>query len=982
MTDQRPVWADALARTLGMMKDQEPVPTMTTLVQALAPGSVVTNVDLVRFVAHSNQNDPARSQFHRALARWDAHENINDASGNRTAPNTMERRSAVYTALGFSDEISDTLTGLFPVARKLNTIIPTPFPPWYPSNRPSVYWENYAKYLHDVRGWSPPSVTTLDESSTEVIERLSDPTRLDRKRTKGLVVGYVQSGKTANFTGVVAKAIDEGYRLIIVLTGTIEMLRAQTQRRIDMELVGVEGILAGRDPDDPYIARYLDYQQDPDWPDKFVRHGSDLDPAGIARIRRLTSQANDFRSNPAGVQLLNFRRTNEQQPFNHHDNLSHNDAHIAIIKKNSSPLTHLVNELRRLGEATRADLPVLIIDDESDEAGINVRKPRPKSTSEDESDEASPTRINGLIREIIRLCPRAQYVGYTATPYANVFIDLNDESELYPSDFVIALDPPPDYMGVQQFHDVGRDWDDEVPTVANSNELAYIRPTHGDADNDPDRRSAELMDALDAWVLTGAIKKYREANSSLRFRHHTMLIHESVSTAIHEETAREIENLWETAQFNSSTGHRRLRRLFEEDFLPVMRARATDAPIPPDFDTLRQFIGEAHAEMEADGDPVRIINSDTAIESWRRKIDFQTQDVWRILVGGAKLSRGYTVEGLTITHFSRRINLGSTLMQAGRWFGFRPGYQDLVRLYILRTPGADMYEAFEGLLLDEESFRDQLKEYAGFDNNGQPRLTPSEVPLLVSQHLPWLRPVARNKMWRAVVTNQAPSGLHEFYGLPERGAPANAKNFREVVIPLLERATANITLPFEFKGNPGQVLAARAGLIDAREALTLLDRHEWHPDFARSVKAVRQFLNEATESGKATDWAVVLPSTTGRKFPIPELGGEVPIVKRKRRSGQYGFVGSDPRHREAVAQIARGESVPGLGASSTRGVIFIYITPDRDPDTGPINRSELVGLIAVAAPTSSIPNGSVIKWTVPRFNQSNDDASDFNNRRQ
>ena len=113
----------------------------------------------------------------------------------------------------------------------------------------------------------------------------------------------------------------------------------------------------------------------------------------------------------------------------------------------------------------------------------------------------------------------------------------------------------------------------------------------------------------------------------------------------------------------------------------------------------------------------------------------------------------------------------------------------------LRTPGADMYEAFEGLLLDEESFRDQLKEYAGFDNNGQPRLTPSEVPLLVSQHLPWLRPVARNKMWRAVVTNQAPSGLHEFYGLPERGAPANAKNFREVVIPLLERATANITLP-------------------------------------------------------------------------------------------------------------------------------------------------------------------------------------------
>ena len=146
-------------------------------------------------------------------------------------------------------------------------------------------------YLAQDKKWPASSITTLDQSTDAVVERLTRPDPRRDQADQGPGVGYVQSGKTANFTGVIAKAIDAGYRLVIVLTGTIEILRAQTQRRIDMELMGVENILAGQDPNDPEVAKGLDYQQDEDWlADKFVKHSqAALDQPGVARIRRVTT---------------------------------------------------------------------------------------------------------------------------------------------------------------------------------------------------------------------------------------------------------------------------------------------------------------------------------------------------------------------------------------------------------------------------------------------------------------------------------------------------------------------------------------------------------------------------------------------------------------------------------------------------------------------------------------------------------------------
>ena len=179
-------------------------------------------------------------------------------------------------------------------------------------------------------------------------------------------------------------------------------------------------------------------------------------------------------------------------------------------------------------------------------------------------------------------------------------------------------------------------------------------------------------------------------------------------------------------------------------------------------------------------DPVLIVNSDKDIQDQQEALDFDKGRVWRILVGGTKLSRGFTVEGLTVSYFRRKAGQADTLMQAGRWFGFREGYRDLVRLYIRRDHKVDLYEAFEALLLDEEAFRDELGKYAGLDEDGKPIVEPRQIPPLVSQHLPWLKPTARNKMFNAVVKARASVGtFHQLSSIPPRPSAATEGEARQ-----------------------------------------------------------------------------------------------------------------------------------------------------------------------------------------------------------
>lgn len=959
-----------LKNLLVGLADQAPIPVLPML--SGFAGQPVSEDELVAFAEQAPPNDPGMIQLRLALAKWDASNDLKllGADGQETGSGTIRRRIAVVKSLGLSDEAEAVLRERIPVHVEGAIVISKEFEPWYEAvrhQRSTMYWDHYEKYLAQEKKWPAASITTIDQSTDSVVERLTDPTRSVIKRTKGLVVGHVQSGKTANFTGVIAKAIDAGYRLVIVMTGTIEILRAQTQRRIDMELMGVENILAGQDPNDPEVAKGLDYQQDEDWlADKFVRHSQEaLDQPGVARIRRVTTHKGDYKSLPQGMSQLRYERHDKTKPLNAEENLFYADAYVVIVKKNSAPLTKLIKDLKPMQDMLK-ELPALIIDDESDVASVNTKDPK-KSIER--------TKINQKITEILEIVPRAQYVGYTATPFANVFIDPDetDKIDLFPSDFVLSLTRPPEYMGVQEFHDIDPDWESTPKTVATSNELAYVREVSGDPDVDPGLHKDELRVALDAWVLSGAIKKYREAKTGKTIRHHTMLIHEDVRNAAHTDSASVVRGLWNTAKFTSGEGLGRLRKLFDDDYAAVMAARAGGEPVPTSFDELKPYIAEAIAEMTSGGaDPVLIVNSDKQAQDQQEALDFDKGRVWRILLGGTKLSRGFTVEGLTISYFRRKAGQADTLMQAGRWFGFREGYRDLVRLYIRRDHKVDLYEAFEALLLDEEAFRDELGRYAGLDEDGKPIVEPRQIPPLVSQHLPWLKPTARNKMFNAVVKSRASVGtFHQLSSIPPRPAPPatpkeqaksraqHKANLDKVVLPLLALAGQAAVLPYVDSDGTTKQQPARIGVVGADEFLNLFDKLEWHQDYRSVIDPLRAFIATATAKGRIKDWAVIWPhrAAPGRDRKFDELTVPAPIFKRSRRQPpRIDFTGENKRNILAAERVPSGEALPGIGKSITRGVLVISLVADRDEnsESDEVSRDEVVGMISLRVPDKSV----------------------------
>ena len=258
-------------------------------------------------------------------------------------------------------------------------VIADDFHPWYVGDRRherAFYWPAYQQYLLDSHKWPTESVVALNDSTADVVGRLSDPTRDAAYKSRGLVVGYVQSGKTANFTGVLAKVIDAGYRLLIVMTGTIDLLREQTQRRIDMELVGRENILRGIDANDSELMHDVDYQDDKNWIDgTFISHGTLPSDSGHPDIIRLTTHRFDYQSLRAGINALDFEKRVPTLPLYHKDNLIPCAARLVIVKKNKRVLTKLVRDLKRIMPRLH-EVPALIIDDESDHASVNTSDPR------------------------------------------------------------------------------------------------------------------------------------------------------------------------------------------------------------------------------------------------------------------------------------------------------------------------------------------------------------------------------------------------------------------------------------------------------------------------------------------------------------------------------------------------------------------------------------------------------------------------------
>ncbi|WP_069886931.1 Z1 domain-containing protein [Streptomyces luteocolor] len=880
-----------------------------------------TEEDFQDVLYSSHSTDQLVELWRKQLTQWDYAE---DPAWTGTEPRTDERRAAVLDLLGLSEETKKLLVALVPVPRTAGqVVIATERTPWYtPQSQQgrTWYWPAYRRLL-DGKGWPETAVAGLDAASDSVVAHLADPTSAEAYQSKGLVVGYVQSGKTANFTGVIAKAIDAGYRLVIVLGGTLNLLRAQTQRRLDMELVGRENILRG-------AAEYeSDYADDPAWSKgKFLTHGGLPSALGGFDIVRMTTRDNDYKSLLQGIVALEFEKQEPALPLHDPRNLHRSSARLMVVKKNKSVLTKLVKDLNKI-KTPLSEIPVLIIDDESDEASVNTANPN--------KPDAERTAINQKISELLGMLPRAQYVGYTATPFANVFVDPSDTEDIFPKDFIISLPRPTGYMGVQDFHDLDSPIPPEERTFANSNERAHVRNIHLASDED----ETALQQAMDMFVLTAAMKLYREANGlgDRYFQHHTMLIHESVRTAAHRELLGRVTQLWWNSGYTGPSGHERLRQLFETDLAPVSHVRADGHATPASYDELAPYIGAAAIRIGGDDQPIIVVNGDKDIETG--EADFDKRSIWKILIGGQKLARGFTVEGLTVTYYRRRTNNASTLMQMGRWFGFRKGYRDLVRLYLGREESMgkkdiDLYEAFEAICLDEETFREQLQQYAE-PVDGKPQVNPAQIPPLVSQHLSWLKPASTNKMYNAELLEiRSPGKPIEpaAYPTKEAAIKRNTERWRPL-LDVLDTPPTAFTSESESPGSRSRTFQARTGLVSHNELVAVLAQLEWErPDhFAPHLTYLSQLDGTLA---KVDDWLVIAPQLSTSNSVDASILGSVPLslVRRSRQPGKASFGRIAGLEHRATAQAlvsGAGDTSAAQGRhdqliNANRGVVLLY----------------------------------------------------------
>lgn len=915
-----------------------PPKNLVTRVQPEAEehGAEVTAADLTALIAQASVSDPFLTALGIEVHKWDAQSGPLDWADD-TLPSTPARRDLICKKLGLDDAGAAALLEKRPIFVDHTIVITGEWIKWYTPERASIntfYWTHYSRYLLKVRKWPEDNFTALDLATTKVVERLADPTQIEAHQSKGLVVGYVQSGKTANFTGVIAKAIDAGYRLIIVMTGTIEMLRSQTQRRIDMELVGKKNILGDLTPEEA-AAQHVDYQDDPDWKERFQDFRGDPVHPGI---RRLTRHKTDYQDE---FTHLKIERANHSMPLYAPENLAKADARLVVTKKNSKVLEKLVSNVKANKKAF-AEVPVLIIDDESDQASVNTVNPEKKKPGDPER-----RAINQHIADLLELMPRAQYVGYTATPFANVFVDPRDPLGIYPQDFLISLPRPKGYMGVEDFHDLQPV--EEPTTAANSKYNAYVRDLCAtELPSDETNRLAELQRALDMFVLTGACKLYRATQPGTdEFKHHTMLVHESVRNGDQKELAQTVQKVWAKAGFTTPASAKRLRELYVDDVLRVSKARREkDVPALPDFDTLTPFIAKAVSRItEHNNNPVLVVNSDPEIQQQQQQLDFDRNRTWRVLVGGAKLSRGFTVEGLTVTYFRRTVKLADSLTQMGRWFGFRHEYRDLVRLYIDRDAKfsakqrVDLYKAFEAVSLDEQAFRSQLAQYAEWDGD-KPRVLPSQIPPLVSQHLPWLKPTSDNKMFNAVLDEQSdpvlsPSG----YPFVLKDQLANLDLWRSLII------KCDKDIPFPAGGQKG--LRAFTGVLDAKTVVDVVDQMEWMYEYkARWIQPRLTYFRRLLKMTPSPleDLLLLMPQPGDKSLQLTDVVGSRKIVNRDRRKRggdpiqKFGEI-TDPKHRQLIEPLLEPTAPVGHPLekcwSPTRGVGLIYLVKEQDPQFEP-----------------------------------------------
>lgn len=855
--------------------------------------------------------------------------------------------------------------------------------PWLDSERKKgwTYWQRYSEYMEARIPWT--ALDALDLATDDVLSQLEDPNRESAWDRRGLVVGHVQSGKTGNYTGLICKAADAGYKIIIVLAGLHNNLRVQTQIRLD------EGFLG--------FATVSDSDELP-----FVGVGL-IDQDRSARPNAATNRSDRGDFNTAVAAKMHIRP--EERPW------------LFVVKKNKTVLERLLNWISNrvanhvdpaTGRKLVTNLPLLVIDDESDHGSVD--------TGEDVVDENGkpdlehePKTINRLIRSILHHFSRKAYVGYTATPFANIFIHDRGETQehgpdLFPAAFITNLAAPSNYVGPGRVFGSASNTPEDLPLVrplldeeflpwmpsktGTSPEVKQHKNGHRPRWKGEDQVPDSLAEAIRSFLYACAVRKLRGQGN----KHSSMLIHvtrfTTVQAAVVNQVARYVRDLKGryTRGMDVRSIEVSMQREYQEKFLPGMK-RIRDALV--EGETLEDFPWEVVRAVLPDvlsDVRVREING-TAKDA----LDYSENDgtgLKVIAVGGDKLARGLTLEGLCTSYFLRTARMYDTLMQMGRWFGYRDGYLDVCRLYTSR----EMVEWFGHIADAAEELRQE------FDNMVAAGATPKQFGLRVKSHSV-LTVTSRAKMRNARAMQLTYSGdLLQTIVFPNQKTEISA-NFEAAVL-FIQTLGPSKDLNDQFFAPSGQKWHGRLWReVPALNVISFLRDYRTHPASFRIMSPlIADFIEEMNRDGELTSWTVALIGKDSGAEDKPQQVGSVLInmLLRQRTTdhadrysiktlisprdqsidlteGEWNTAlelsrktwrndternegknpPSEPRGPQIRHVLGQGDADTGVPARRERGLLMLYLLDPKGANTKDLEDADPIVAWAISFPSST-----------------------------
>lgn len=745
--------------------------------------------------------------------------------------------------------------------------------PWLHASKSKIDessgWELWTRYRNYLLKKNPNfPVSELDRATDKILDHCMDPKVTGLWDRRGLVVGHVQSGKTANYTGLINKATDAGYKLVVVLAGMYNDLRRQTQIRIDEGFVGRES--------------------------KEKPNGVRSTKVGVGNVKIQVKQ-----------EIHSYTTAEDKGDFksNHRLNISLKGelAKVVVIKKNKSILENLIVWLDGFAEELNGkrvipNIPLLVIDDEADNASVNS------------GTEVDVKTINRLIRVLLGLFAQNSYIGYTATPYANLFIpsSWNEALEthikgrkflvgedLFPRDFIINIPAPSNYIGASKVFGIDGEMSgrveglDIVRAVRDRDPLLPAKINKTNEEDRPESLPESLKLAIKSFVLTSAIRILRGQGSS----HSSMLVHVALRVSWIDRVARlvfeELNHLRNSIRYRDCAVLSELERLFTADFVPTtesvkLNMGYSDSKVEVhQWSDVEEKLVDAVMKIQ-----VRAVHGQKKVaglefpEIEDLNYDDYEEGLSVIAVGGNKLARGLTLEGLSISYYLRTSKMYDSLMQMGRWFGYRPGYVDLCRLFTTE----ELIEWFQHVTVATEEMRQD------FDELSRKRMRPKDFQLKVRTHPGLMRITALGKMREHEKIRVAFSGrLVQTYAFSAKHQIGNAEAFNHLI--------------HFYSAKPGEVQPNEIGnsrhlVFDGVEPQGVLDFLGAYRGVDIDYNPTIGYIKSQLDSGQLTKWTVVVFNTKG--------GSQVYKFQAGANAYEFGVAGRSLKMRETEQVLTVG----------------------------------------------------------------------------